>query len=70
VGVVDVADVTTTVEDTGTSAEDAAFVVLTTVAEGDALLGTAVGFPPLRQVQALEIFAGTLDHRAAYAGKV
>ena len=30
----------------------------------------AVGFPPLRHVQALDILAGTLDHRAANAGTV
>ena len=53
-----------------TTAEDAAADELAAVPEGVALLGTAVGVPPLRQVQALEIFAGTLDHRAAYAGSV
>ena len=43
-----------------------------TVAVADALLtmAVAVGFPPLRHVQALEILAGTLDHRAANAGTV
>lgn len=33
-------------------------------------VGAAVGFPPFRQVQALESFSGTLDQRAAYAGRV
>lgn len=46
--------------------EEAAVIV----ADGVALVGAAVGFPPLRQVQALEIFSGTFDQRAAYAGTV
>lgn len=44
--------------------------VAVAVADGEALIGAAVGFPPFRQVQALDIFPGTLDQRAAYAGKV
>ena len=40
------------------------------ICEEIAVVGTAVGFPPFRQVQALEILAGTLDQRAAYAGRV
>jgi len=39
-------------------------------AMADALLMTAVGLPPFKHVQALEIFAGTLVHRAAKAGTV
>lgn len=35
-----------------------------------ALLGTAVGLPPFKHAHALEILAGTLDHRAANAGTV
>jgi hypothetical protein len=50
-----------------TTTEEAAV----TVADGVAVVGgAAVGFPPFRQVQALEILSGTLDQRAAYAGKV
>lgn len=45
------------------------------IAEGriaDEVLATtvAVGFPPFKHVQALDIFAGTLDHCAAKAGTV
>jgi hypothetical protein len=40
------------------------------ICEEIAVVGTAVVFPPLRQVQALDILAGTLDQRAAYAGRV
>lgn len=52
------------------TAEDAISEVATAVTEGVALEGTTVGFPPFRHVHALEIFAGTLDQRAAYAGRV
>jgi hypothetical protein len=49
-----------------TTIEEAAVAV----ADEVAVVGAAVGFPPFRQVQALDIFSGTLDQRAAYAGKV
>ena len=49
-----------------TTTEEAAVVV----ADDIGFVGAAVGFPPFKQVQALEIFSGTLDQRAAYAGKV
>lgn len=62
--------VTTTEEVAVTVAKDVGFDKLVAVAEGAVLLGTAVGFPPFRQVQALEIFAGALCQRAAYAGSV
>lgn len=79
VGIVDVTELTTTAEELltttaeellGTTAEETAFEELVAVTEAVALVGTAVGFPPFRQVQALEIFAGTLAHLAAYAGTV
>lgn len=53
-----------------TTTEEVPSEVVTTVAEGVALDGTTVGSPPFRHVHALEIFAGTLDQRAAYAGNV
>lgn len=53
-----------------TASEEVTSEVVISVAEGLALEGIAVGFAPFRHVHALEIFAGTLDQRAAYAGKV
>ena len=67
VGVVDVGELVTMLT---AAVDDAGFEETAAVVEDTAVVGTAVGFPPLRQVQALEIFAGTLDQRAAYAGKV
>lgn len=54
----------------GTVAKEVGFDELVTVAGGAVLLGTAVNFPPFRQVQALEIFAGVFCQRAAYGGSV
>lgn len=50
--------------------DEAALDELVAVVEGTALLGIAVGLPPFKHVQALEILAGTLDQRAAYGGKL
>lgn len=47
-----------------------ALVTTTEAAAVDEVTAVAVGFPPLRQLQALEIFSGTLAQRAAYAGSV
>lgn len=70
-GTVDVGELVTMTEIAlVATTEEAAFEEAVAVAEGAAVVGTAVGFPPFRHVQALEIFAGTLDQRAAYAGKV
>ena len=71
VGVVDVEELVATVKGVLVAAtEEAAFEEATAVVEGVALVGTAVGFPLFRHMQALEIFAGTSDQRAANAGKV
>lgn len=53
-----------------TTTEEVTKDEVATIVEGTALLGTTVDFPPFKHVHALEIFAGTLDQRAAYAGKV
>lgn len=68
IGMADVEELLTTVD--GVSVIKTAEEEVTAVAEGTVLVGTAVGIPPFRHVHALEIFAGTFDQRAAYAGKV
>ena len=71
VGVVEVGELVGTAEGVLVmTADEAAFEEIAAVTEGATLLGTAVGFPPFKHVQALEILAGTWDQRAANAGKV
>lgn len=71
-GTVDVGESVTTTEEAlvDTTEEEVTVEEAAAVAEGRVLVGAAVGTPPFRHVQALEIFAGTLDQRAAYAGRV
>ncbi len=67
-GAIDVEEMTTGV--LAATADGADVEMVTTVGAAAVLIGTVVGVPPFRHVQALDIFAGTLDQRAAYAGKV
>jgi hypothetical protein len=60
VDVVDVEELIRTAEGVLLSLiDEAALDELVAVVEGTALLGTAVGLPPFKHVQALEILAGT-----------
>lgn len=69
-GAVDVAELVTETALLVATIEEVMSEEAVAVAEGVAVVGIAVGFPPFKQVQALDIFSGTLDQRAAYAGTV